>query len=148
MSGIEPMVKYIFCSPYLADKPEILPFVRDLLIYVNSNGTVYPETIGNVGAFEENPRAMIAKIQKAHIAVSKADFEKWQTRTGQHRKSDNYLVYARHDFEPDTLLILDFISPEAHKRIRHKLADLVLLAEDFQDTFPERFPEKFNPLIF
>lgn len=139
------MIEQVFCCHHLADTPELIPFIQDIVTYLESGGTYYPSSLGNIGAFEENPRAMIAKIQKAHIAVSDADFEKWKNRTGQQRKSDNYLIFALHDFE-DVLLILDFISPEAHKRIRTRLADIVLTAEEFQETFPERFSEKFTPV--
>lgn len=136
----------VWCNPQLTVEP-LRPLVQGLVAFEQSYRQYYMPMIGNYGRFEENPRAMLAGIHKLHIAVSETDFDKWKTRTGQNRKSDNYLVYAKHDFEQDTFLILDFISPEAHKRIRSKLADLVLLAEDFQDTYPERFHEKFTAIL-
>ncbi|MDH2998102.1 hypothetical protein A1D22_09460 [Pasteurellaceae bacterium LFhippo2] len=136
----------IYCCKHLTAQESLLPFVQDLVQHIQSHFTLYPTTIGNSGGFEENPRAMIAKIRKVHIAVSDADFDKWRNKTGQQRKSDNYLIYTIHDFEDD-ILILDFISPEAHKRIKNRLADLVLIAEDFQDSYPEKFAEKYNQLF-
>lgn len=137
----------VFVHPRLTLLEPLRPLAEGLLTFEASYRQIYPSTIGNYGRFEENPRSLLAGIHKLHIAVSEADFTKWQGKVGQSRKSDNYLVYAKHDFEDDVYLILDFISPDAHQRIKSVLADLVLIAEEFQETFPERFPEKYQQLI-
>lgn len=125
---------------------KLSPLVEGLVLFETSYRQIQAPMIGNYGRFEENPRAMLAGIHKLHIAVSDDDFLKWRGKIGQQRKSDNYLVYAKHDLEIDTYLIIDFISPEAHKRIRSRLADLVMIAEEFQETFSDRFPQTYLTL--
>lgn len=136
----------IYLTPFINATDGLVKLINDLMLLEQTFGNFRPETIGNWGAFEENPRAMLAGIKKVHVAVSNEDFERWKKKTGQNRKSDNYLVYARHDLEPDTFLILDFITPDAHKRIQSKLADLILLAETFQNNYDSKIAEHFPRL--
>ncbi|MDH2998109.1 hypothetical protein A1D22_09495 [Pasteurellaceae bacterium LFhippo2] len=136
----------IYLSPFIQQTDGLIKLVNDLMLLEQTAGNYRPDTIGNWGAFEENPSAMLAGIKKVHIAVSDEDFEKWKKKTGQNRKSDNYLVYAQHDLEIDTFLILDFITPDAHKRIKSKLPDLVLCAEEFQESYSTKLAEKFTKL--
>lgn len=136
----------IYYSHFIQPTEGLKKLIDDLMLLEQSNGNFRPDTIGNWGAFEENPRAMLAGIKKVHVAVSNADFEHWRKKAGQNRKSDNYLIYTQHDLEPDTFLILDFITPDAHKRIKAKLADLVLIAETFQENYSPKLADIF-PLL-
>lgn len=136
----------IYLSHFIQPTEGLIKLVHDLMLLEQSYGNSRPDTMGNWGAFEENPRAMLAGIKKVHVAVSNADFEHWRKKTGQNRKSDNYLVYTKHDLEPDTFLILDFITPDAHKRIKTKLPDLVLCAETFQESYADKLAQTFPRL--
>lgn len=134
----------IYLSHFVQPTDGLKKLIGDLMLLEQTFGNFRPDTIGNWGAFEENPRAMLAGIKKVHVAVSNADFEKWKNKTGQNRKSDNYLVYTVHDLEPDTFLILDFITPDAHQKIKSRLSDLVLIAEKFQEIYSPKFVEHFS----
>lgn len=136
----------VYLNAHLEQTAGLVKLVNDLMLLEQTAGNYRTEIIGNWGAFEENPRAMLAGIKKVHVAVSNADFEKWKKKTGQNRKSDNYLIYTQHGLEDDTFLILDFITPDAHQRIKSRLSDLILVAEKFQETYYPKFSEHFQLL--
>lgn len=134
----------IYLSPFVIMTDGLAKLINDLMLLEQSMGHFRPDTIGNWGAFEENPRAMLALVKKVHVAVSNEDFERWKKKTGQNRKSDNYLIYTKHELEENTFLILDFITPDAHQKIKSKLSDIILFAEIFQNCHSAKIAEHFR----
>lgn len=99
----------------------------------------YPDFLGHFGQFENNPSAMESQLHKIHIALYDEDWnlKKWRNRNGYNRTSDNFVIYAKHFFCENYFLILDIVTPEAHRRIDSLMPTLIIKAEQFHQLRPQ-----------
>lgn len=70
-------------------------------------------------------------IFKMHIVLSEEEKAKWKNKNVYGRTSDNFLIYAQHWCEENYYILLDIITPNAHKRIDKLLPLLINEAEKF-----------------
>ncbi|MBE2899020.1 type II toxin-antitoxin system YafO family toxin [Pasteurellaceae bacterium 20609_3] len=111
------------------------PFVEKIAVGIalfHDTGR-YPDFLGHYGQFENNPQAMDSLINKIHIALYREEWtlRTWRHRNGYNRTSDNFVIYARHFFFSNHYLILNIVSPNAHKEIQRLLPNLINKAESF-----------------
>ncbi|HDL8336707.1 TPA: type II toxin-antitoxin system YafO family toxin [Yersinia enterocolitica] len=98
------------------------------------NGGPLPPEFGSEGQWEDNRKLCDSFVYKIHIHLP--DDPPWPPRLAvASRKSDNYLVYARHWLDPNKYQLISIMSPEAHALARTSyLAELERRAEEFQNT--------------
>ncbi|AXF75323.1 type II toxin-antitoxin system YafO family toxin [Erwinia tracheiphila] len=95
------------------------------------NTHILPVIFGSEGQWEDNKRLEQSAVYKIHIRLP--DAPPWPDRLPQaRRKSDCYLVYVRHCWEPDRYQVISIMAPDAHELARTSfLAVLEQRAEDF-----------------
>lgn len=119
----------------LSKSIEDYPFIDRLAVGIalfHDTGK-YPDFLGHFGRFENNQQAIESQLNKIHIALYRSDWslKTWRNRNGYNRTSDNFIVYARHFFHDNYYLILDIVTPDAHRRINALLPELIRNAESF-----------------
>ncbi|PJG83275.1 type II toxin-antitoxin system YafO family toxin [Caviibacterium pharyngocola] len=130
------MVSRVLIDSDLSDTPCIDRVAVGIALFHDTGK--YPDFLGHFGQFENNPQAMTSLLNKMHIALYREDWtlRKWRHRNGCNRTFDNFVIYAKHIFDEDCYLILDIVSPDAHKRIDLLLPDLIRKAETFHRLRP------------
>lgn len=100
------------------------------------NGGSLPGYFGSEGSWEENKRLCDSFVFKVHIKTQKEG--PWPPKTPQAaRKSNSYLVYAKHWLEQDKWQIISIMTPNAHEMARTSfLGELERRAEHFQNSNP------------
>lgn len=99
-------------------------YVNQLIEFINYREDIdndkreYPALLGKYSPIGITPSGNIISEQldlnmyKLHVTLN-ADLA-WLKAKGYKRTSDNYLVYAEHIYESNTVLFLGIISPDAH----------------------------------
>ncbi|MEI7194521.1 type II toxin-antitoxin system YafO family toxin [Pectobacterium versatile] len=95
------------------------------------NGAARPAVFGSEGRWEENPRLMASGIHKIHIQLPGEP--PWASHLPVIRRhSNNYLVYARHEWDETKYQIISIMAPNAHELARTSfLGELERRAEEF-----------------
>lgn len=95
------------------------------------NGAPWPLAFGNEGEWEGNSRLRSSHIYKIHIRLPGDPF--WPSFLPPARRhSDNYLVYARHEWYEDKYQIISIMAPGAHALARTSFTSVLeQRAEDF-----------------
>jgi hypothetical protein len=89
---------------------------------IDNDKIEYPNLLGKYSPIGITPSGNIIQEQldlnmyKLHVASSLND-SSWVTNKGYKRTSDNYLIYAKHIYESNTILFLGIISPNAHSSL-------------------------------
>jgi len=96
------------------------------------NGGPLPSVFGNEGQWEDSRRLRDSFVFKIHIRLP--DEKPWSAKKpAAARKSNNYLVYARHFLYPDKYQLISIMTPNAHELARTSyLAEIERRAEEFQ----------------
>ncbi|RLM20556.1 toxin YafO [Brenneria alni] len=98
------------------------------------NSKVLPPFLGSEAQWEDNRKLCDSHVFKMHIRLPNEP--QWGKGVPQAaRKSNSYLVYARHWLNPDSFQVISIMTPNAHGLARTSfLAELERRAEQFQNT--------------
>jgi len=98
------------------------------------NGASRPAEFGSEGRWEENASLMSSGIHKIHIKLPGETL--WPVNWSiTRRHSDNYLVYARHEWDETKYQIISIMAPDAHARARTSFVSVLeRRAEEFHST--------------
>ena len=118
-------------------------YINQLIEFINYQEDIdcdkrsYPNLLGKYSAIGITPSGNIISEQldlnmyKLHVTLNAND-SAWLNTAGYRRTSDNYLVYAKHIYESNTILFLGIISPNAHNLLfprecmEHKKSSLLM----------------------
>lgn len=95
---------------------------------------VLPSVFGYEGAWEQSGPLVASYVSKIHIRLPEE--KPWpKEMPAPARKSNSYLVYARHWADANNYHIISIMSPDAHRMARTSfLAELERRAEKFQNS--------------
>ncbi|MFW5391032.1 type II toxin-antitoxin system YafO family toxin [Yersinia sp. 2544 StPb PI] len=98
------------------------------------NGAPIPAIFGGEGQWEDNKRLENSFVYKIHIRLPNE--KPWPLSTPvAGRKSNCYLVYARHCWYPDRYQIISIMAPNGHELARTSfLGELERRAEEFHSS--------------
>lgn len=115
------------------EHPDIASEYASKLKNLKNNGVLSPY-IGCEGMWEGNKGLCKSFVYKIHIRLP--DDGGWPKDWPKaKRKSNNYLVYARHWLDVERYEVISIMSPNAHEKAKTSfMAELERRAEEFQNS--------------